>query len=231
MRLDKYISHCTSYPRKDSRKAIKSGDVAVNGNEIVDPAFQVPSSAIVSLRQQTLSLPQPRYYMVYKPLGIVSASTDSENPCVTDLLGNDATGLQVAGRLDKDATGLLLLSDDGGWIHRVISPNKICPKTYQVEVEQTLTHDAEEQFRTGIALRNEKKLTRPAQLEKIDGLNYRVTISEGRYHQVKRMFAASGAHVTKLHREQIGEIKLDAGLKPGEYRELTDSEINSVYSQ
>lgn len=228
MRLDKYLSHCTQLSRKNCRREIKAGLVQVNGHSVIDPAHLVNSTDTVTHNSQVLSLPQPRYFMVYKPLAVVSASADPDHPCVTDLLHNEAPGLQVAGRLDKDATGLVLLSDDGDWIHQVISPNKHCIKTYRVEICGNLSEDAREKFTQGMQLKGENKPTRPATLEQLNKSTYKIHISEGRYHQVKRMFAACGAQVIKLHREQIGAICLDQNLAEGEYRPLTTLEIDSV---
>jgi 16S rRNA pseudouridine516 synthase len=231
VRLDKYLSHCTSLSRKDSRREIRAGSVYVNGKLTRDSSYAVDSADTVAFKENVIALPKPRYFMVHKPLGVVSASSDADNPCVTDLLGDHAPGLQVAGRLDKNASGLVLLSDDGDWIHHVIAPAKNCVKTYYVEVDKKLPEDAEQQFAEGVVLKAEHKPTLPALLQPLDELTYRVKVSEGRYHQVKRMFAACGSHVTKLHREQIGAICLDQSLSPGQYRALTTGEIGSVISR
>ena len=136
--------------------------------------------------------------------------------------------LHAAGRLDIDTTGLVLMTDDGQWSHRITSPRHHCEKTYLVELENPLEEGVAEQFAKGVQLHNEKDLTKPAVLEVITPTEVRLTISEGRYHQVKRMFAAVGNHVVGLHRERIGDITLDASLEPGEYRPLTEDEIASV---
>ncbi|XNM88129.1 16S rRNA pseudouridine(516) synthase RsuA [Escherichia coli] len=136
--------------------------------------------------------------------------------------------LHAAGRLDIDTTGLVLMTDDGQWSHRITSPRHHCEKTYLVTLESPVADDTAEQFAKGVQLHNEKDRTKPAVLEVITPTQVRLTISEGRYHQVKRMFAAVGNHVVELHRERIGGITLDADLAPGEYRPLTEEEIASV---
>ena len=147
-----------------------------------------------------------------------------------EIVRNSAHKLHAAGRLDIDTTGLVLMTDDGQWSHRITSPRHHCEKTYLVTLESPVADDTAEQFARGVQLHNEKDLTKPAVLEVITPTQVRLTISEGRYHQVKRMFAAVGNHVVELHRERIGAIKLDDDLEPGEYRPLTEDEIASVNS-
>lgn len=134
--------------------------------------------------------------------------------------------LHSAGRLDLDTTGLVLLTDDGQWSHRITSPKHHCQKVYLVEVARPLTEDLIVTFNQGIKLNNEKALTKSAKLEILDKFHARLTINEGKYHQVKRMFAAVNNHVIALHREQIGNLKLD--VLEGEYRPLTAEEVNSI---
>lgn len=231
MRLDKYISHCSALSRKDSRKAIKAGNVAVNAVATTNPGVHISSDDVVALNDQILALPQYRYFMINKPQNVVSASRDSANRCVTDLLAEQPPGLQLAGRLDKDATGLVLLSDDGQWIHQIIAPNKHCWKTYLVTTDIELPESAAKEFERGIKLTGEGKSTLPAMVEKQQPLNYCVRVREGRYHQVKRMFAHFNVQVLSLHRTQIGAIELDDTLSPGAFRLLTNAEIASVAAQ
>jgi 16S rRNA pseudouridine516 synthase len=132
--------------------------------------------------------------------------------------------LHVAGRLDIDTSGLVLLSDDGNWSHRITAPRHKCPKRYRVTLAAPLDPAAVEQFAAGLTLRNEAKKTKPATLEILTPTEVRLTIGEGKYHQVKRMFAAIGNHVVALHREAIGALQLDESLAPGEYRPLSEAE-------
>jgi 16S rRNA pseudouridine516 synthase len=136
--------------------------------------------------------------------------------------------LHIAGRLDADTTGLVLITSDGQWSHKITSPKKDCGKRYLVELAEPVEQGLITEFAAGIALRNEDGLTKPAILEIVEPCLVRLTISEGKYHQVKRMFAAVGNRVVNLHRESIGEIELDAELALGEWRFLTDEEINSI---
>ncbi len=171
----------------------------------------------------------PRYFMLNKPQGYVCSTEDPDHPTVLYFLDEPvAYKLHAAGRLDIDTTGLVLMTDDGQWSHRVTSPRHHCEKTYLVTLEHPLSDDTAQQFADGVQLYNEKSLTKPAQLDVIEPQRVRLTISEGRYHQVKRMFAAVGNRVIELHRERIGDITLDDDLAPGEYRPLTTEEIASV---
>jgi 16S rRNA pseudouridine516 synthase len=166
--------------------------------------------------------------MLHKPIGYVSATVDSDHPTVLDLLDEpNKQALHIAGRLDIDTTGLVLITDDGQWSHRVMSPRHECQKTYHVILAAALVPDAEERLQAGILLNSEKQLTKPAMLERLNSNEVRLTISEGKYHQVKRTFAALDNRVTDLHRERIGAITLDQSLAPGAYRALTEAEINS----
>lgn len=172
----------------------------------------------------------PRYFMLNKPEGYVCSTDDPINPTILYFIDEPvAEKLHAAGRLDMDTTGLVLLTDDGQWSHRVTSPKHHCEKAYLVTLAHPLAADTAEQFTAGVQLHGEKHLTKPAALEVIDEHQVRLTISEGRYHQVKRMFAAVGNHVVALHRERIGEIALDPTLEPGEYRALTEQEVGSIY--
>lgn len=228
MRLDKFVSHTSGASRVDSRRLIKSKRVAVNGVIIKSAAFSLSADDSVTLDAQPLAISGPQYFMLHKPSGYVCATTDSDHPTVLDLIDENSEKLSIAGRLDKDTTGLILLSDDGQWIHNIISPRRACSKMYIATLDAAITPDVVRQFESGITLRNETKPTLPASLKNIDGRTVEVSIVEGKYHQVKRMFAACGLHVVSLHRLQVGAIKLDETLSPGEYRRLTETEIAGV---
>ncbi|UTW44474.1 16S rRNA pseudouridine(516) synthase RsuA [bacterium SCSIO 12696] len=233
MRLDKYLANATDYSRADIKKLIKAGEVIVSGVTASSPAQPVDENSGVTLHGTDVSQPGPRYFMLYKPAGYVSVTKDSEHPTAIDLLVDEPRSeqLQIAGRLDIDTTGLLLITDDGQWNHALTSPKSQCSKTYLVTLAEPLqnTEKVTAKFTEGVWLNNEKRRTLPAQLEMLSVTNAKLTISEGKYHQVKRMFAAMGNRVIGLHRERIGEIVLDSDMEPGEYRPLTDKEINSIY--
>lgn len=228
MRLDFYIANSANVSRKEARRLILASRVSVEGEICKKAATQMSGTEHVCLDDQQMTLPGERYLMLHKPEGVVSATTDNENPTALDLLPPDwRRNLHIAGRLDKDTTGLLLLSTDGQWSHRVTSPRAECPKTYVVTLAEPIPDEKLAQLETGVELRGESRPTAPARVERIDGEHLRLTIAEGRYHQVKRMLAAVGNRVVSLHRECIGSVSLDSSLAPGEFRELTQAEIDS----
>ena len=229
MRLDKYLASVTDYSRNEAKRLLKEGRIAVAGEVISDPRFDVVATAEVAIDGHPLRAATARYFMLNKPPGYVSATKDREHLTVMELLDEDNMDqLHIAGRLDIDTTGLLLITDDGRWSHRVTSPTSHCKKTYRLETADPITDEAKMCIEQGIKLDGEKRPTLPAEMELIDEHTARLTITEGKYHQVKRMLAAVGNRVDLLHRERIGEITLDPDLEPGEYRPLTADEVASV---
>jgi len=231
MRLDQYLANGTGtgLSRKDAKRAITGKRVQVNGQLCRSTSANINTGDSVLLDGEPVTLPGELYLMLHKPAGVISATTDSNQPTALDLLPPElARQVHIAGRLDKDTTGLLLITSDGQWSHRVTSPRRDCPKTYRVQLAEPLTAEARQALEQGIQLNGEDTATRPAQVLACSEQEIELTISEGRYHQVKRMLAAVGNHVTALHRQRIGAIELDAGLAPGQFRELTRSEIDSV---
>ncbi|WP_017346927.1 16S rRNA pseudouridine(516) synthase RsuA [Pantoea sp. A4] len=230
MRLDKFISQQLEISRAIAARELRARKITVDGEVVRDGAFKLLPEHEVEydgnpLKQQI----GPRYFMLNKPQGYVCSTDDPDHPTVLYFIEEPAVGkLHAAGRLDIDTTGLVLLTDDGQWSHRITSPRHHCEKTYFVTLENPLEEALIAQFAAGIQLHGEKELTKPAELDILSPLEARVTLSEGRYHQVKRMFAASGNHVVALHRESIGGIILDEDLEEGEYRELTEEEIASI---
>lgn len=226
MRLDRYICHATALSRSQAQRSIRGGAVSVDGLIERDPSRHLDAEAQVVLEGKLLSLAGPRYFMLNKPAGYVCATEDGAHPTVLDLLHEErAQGLHPVGRLDIDTTGLVLISDDGAWSHRVTSPRRECPKRYRVTLAEDISAETAQRFAEGIALKGEAKQTRPAQLEPVSAREVILTIHEGKYHQVKRMFAAVGNHVTALQRISIGAISLDSALSPGQYRPLTADEV------
>lgn len=229
MRLDKFLSQHTDYSRSQIHQLIKAARVKVNDEVIRVADYKLRDAEQVTLDNQIIQALSSRYFMLNKPLGYVCANTDSEHPVVLDLLDLPRKqDLQIAGRLDLDTTGLVLLTDDGQWNHRITSPRQECEKTYRVTTADPIDEKVIALFAHGVQLNGEKNLTRPAQLELFDAHSARLTIHEGKYHQVKRMFAATGNRVVQLHRESIGSITLDPALLPGEYRPLTHEEIQGA---
>lgn len=225
MRLDRYLHLSAGLSRSRAKKLVRHRHVTVDGEVITDAGFHVKDTAGVTLDGAPLFCPAVRYFMLNKPAGVICATKDTEQRTVIDLFApGEGDALIIAGRLDIDTTGLLLLSEDGQWVHHVTSPRHRKPKVYRATLAGPLADDAEKHFGRGVFLKGENRRTLPAQLERLGPTEVRVTLVEGRYHQVKRMFAALGNRVTALHRERIGDVVLDPGLAPGEYRLLSEKE-------
>jgi 16S rRNA pseudouridine516 synthase len=229
LRLDKYISNATDLSRTDVKKLIKSGLVSIDDETAKSGSQKVTDDQEIAIEGSTIQLMTTRYFMMNKPAGVVSATKDHTNPTALDLIyehRNDQ--LQIAGRLDIDTTGLLLITDDGQWNHIVTSPRTDCKKIYAVELENAVSEDYHKKLEAGIALEGEKRRCLPATMQVIDDHHIQLSISEGKYHQVKRMITSLGNEVISLHRLQIGGIALDPELEPGDYRPLTEEEIASI---
>ena len=229
MRLDKFLSQNSDSSRSLIQQAIKAGRVSVNDVVAKKGDQKLVGKEIVRLDGNIVEPFKTRYLMLHKPLGYVCANSDSDYPTVVDLIRMPRwQELQIVGRLDIDTTGLVLLTDDGQWNHRITSPRHECDKIYRVTTANPISDETAALFAAGVQLHGEKAPTRPAQLEFISSHEARLKIHEGKYHQIKRMFAAAGNLVVALHRESIGNIQLDPALAPGEYRALTADEIKSV---
>jgi 16S rRNA pseudouridine516 synthase len=230
VRIDKYIASVTDYSRAEVKRFIKDGEVCINACLATSPKQHIDQGEdSIRLHDQSLGVLAPRYFMLNKPPNTLCATTDNEQPTVIDLLDEpNHHKLHIAGRLDKDTTGLVLITDDGQWNHRLTAPNKDCFKTYRVTLAEPLSNAAVQQLEQGVQLNNEKQLTLPAKVVQIEKTLIELSIQEGKYHQVKRMLAAVNNHVTHLHRQQIGHILLDPSLHVGEYRALTASEIHGT---
>jgi len=232
-RLDKLLSDSGRCSRSEAKALIRAGRVTVNGVPAQRGEDKYPSeSAEVRIDGEVISCAAQRYLMLYKPGGVLSATEDARQETVLELLPLQLQrqGLFPVGRLDKDTTGLLLLTNDGDFAHRVISPKKRVPKLYRAATDAVLDEADVKAFADGLTLSDGTKCL-PAALELLRPCMALVTVYEGKYHQVKRMFAARGKHVTALHRERIGALSLDPALKPGEYRELTAAELEAVFQE
>ncbi|GGX78456.1 pseudouridine synthase [Litchfieldella qijiaojingensis] len=230
MRLDKFLCETTELTRSLAKKAMHREEVSVDGEVVKNPGTQVDAHSHVEWQGRALKLVGLRYLMLHKPVGVECTTQGGRYPIVTDLVDlPKKERLQVVGRLDMDTTGLVLLTDDGQWSHRITSPRRHCAKVYRATLADPLSCMAAERavatFAEGIELDGEDKPTLPSELELLTAHEVRLTIYEGKYHQVKRMFAAIGNHVESLHRESIGGIVLDPTLAPGEWRELSEDEI------
>lgn len=222
MRLDQFVSQATGLSRSDAQKLIRWGQVQVDGLAMTKPASHLDPVARVTLEGETitLTLPGKLYLMLHKPAGVVSATEDPTHRTVLDLVNHPHRHtLHVVGRLDKDTTGLLLITNDGDWSHRITSPKHHVPKTYVATLAEPLSAEAAQQLMLGVLLHGETQTVQATDVEILPQQQVRLTIHEGKYHQVKRMLAAVGNHVLALHRERVGEWVL-AGLQEGEWREL-----------
>ncbi len=230
MRLDKFLCDALGTTRKESTQILKSGEVTVDGIVQKNGAFKVTEQSDIEWQEREIKLSGPRYIMLNKPDGFVCSHEDEFNQTAFVLLDEmNMKGLHFAGRLDADTTGLVLITDDGQWSHRITSPKHKCDKIYRVWLADPIQADYADKLAAGLELRGERELTLPAQMEVIDENEVLLTIHEGKYHQVKRMFAALGNKVVGLHREKVGQIALDETLEPGESRYLTEDEIASVW--
>jgi 16S rRNA pseudouridine516 synthase len=227
MRLDKLLAHAGVGSRQQVKKLIRKGHVFVNGEMINHDDHVVDEHQDAIYVGETKVLYQAYVYvMLHKPKGYVSATHDHKDKTVMELIhGYEHRDLHIVGRLDKDTTGLLLLTDDGNWTHHITSPQHHIQKVYRVSVDKPLTEALIDTFKKGVMLDGKKTL--PADLTIIHPLAADLTIYEGKHHQVKRMFHHQGWVVTDLHRHQIGPIKL-ANLLPGEHRELHADEVSSL---
>ena len=229
MRLDKLISALGLATRSESKALLRAGRVTVNGKIIRDGAKSVSEQDAVSLDGQALDTRLERHVMLCKPSGILTAAEDRRQKTVMDLLPTvyRALGCMPVGRLDKDTTGLLLLTTDGELGHRLLSPARHVDKVYRARVEGELTARDVEAFAAGIALKDFTAL--PAHMEILSPDTALVTVREGKYHQVKRMFGAVGKPVAALCRIRFGPLTLDEALAPGRFRELTKEEAAALY--
>ena len=223
MRLDKFISNSTAFTRSQTGKLIRKGNITVNGSVIKQAAYKVLADDEVQYMGIRINKSKKRYIMLHKPKNVVCATKDGEHQTVLNLLMiSNIKRLHIAGRLDIDTTGLVLITDDGQWSHRITSPKHKQAKVYRVSLSDDISDEAIKQLETGIILKGEEKKTLPAEVEVLDNKTILLTLHEGKYHQVKRMLAAVGNHVEQLHRQQIGNIILDPKLKEGAWRELTE---------
>lgn len=230
MRLDKLLGLLGVATRSESKTLLKAGRVRVNGERVRDGAFSVPDAAEITLDGQMLDARVDRWVMLHKPLGVLTAAEDRRQRTVMDLLPPvyRSLGCMPVGRLDKDTTGLLLLTTDGELAHRLISPSRHVDKVYDARVDGELNQADADAFAAGIALKDFTAL--PARLEIMAPNLGRVTVREGKYHQVRRMFGALGKPVEELKRLRFGPLALDEALSPGDYRELTKEETAALYA-
>ncbi len=230
MRLDKLLSECGVASRKEIRQLIRSGRVSVDGAAAASPEMKLdPYKALVCLDGTKIEYAKYHYYMMNKPAGVLSATDDGRQKTVLDLVTPEMRkiGLFPVGRLDKDTTGLLLLTNDGEFAHRVISPRSGIVKVYHARTEAPVDEADITAFKEGLTLGDGTKCL-PAGLKLLPDGSCLVEVMEGKYHQVKRMLSSRGKPVTELKRLSIGGLKLDKALLPGSFRALEENELCSV---
>ena len=229
MRLDRFISNHCALSRKQTHQAIKAGRVTVDGLCASKANTQIdPSKHHITLDSVPITVLTNQYLMLHKPAGTVCATIDSTHPTVLDLLPTELIetyDFQIVGRLDLDTTGLVLLTTDGQWNHAITAPNKHCKKQYQVALAEPMTNESIQTLEAGITLKGETKPTKPCTIEMTQPQAAIITLQEGKYHQVKRMFAAVGNCVVNLHRVKVGSLTLDENLAEGQYRVLSKAEV------
>ena len=235
MRIDKYLANMNVGSRKEVHKLIKAGLVSVNGKIVKTPKEKVKESDVVEVNGQEIAYQQYHYFLLNKPKGVLSATEDLHQKTVIDLLEvkDQYKDLAPVGRLDKDTTGLLLITNDGQLNHELLAPNKHVDKVYQALIAGHVTADTVDTFASGMELKD-GTILKPAKLEILDvdeskdQSKIRITIKEGKYHQIKRMFGAVGMKLLDLDRLQMGSLQLDPQLKRGHYRELTEEELSAL---
>ncbi|MBR6311781.1 MAG: 16S rRNA pseudouridine(516) synthase [Oscillospiraceae bacterium] len=231
-RLERLVTSSGSATRSQARGLIKTGRVLINGAPAKVGMRIDTDRDLVTLDGEPLNYVRRVVYMMNKPKGVVTATEDEKEKTVLDLMDDFAKkrGVAPAGRLDKDTEGLLILTDDGELAHNIIAPVKGVVKTYEAEVSVVPAPDAEERIAAGLTLWDGTQFL-PARMERLGEYQVRVFLSEGKYHEVKRMLAAVGAPVAKLKRVAIGRLRLDPGLEPGAFRHLSDDEVGLMFEE
>jgi 16S rRNA pseudouridine516 synthase len=233
IRLDKIVADTGKYSRREARELIRDGRLTVDGVTRESPEFKCdPDRAQIAVDGAPLSWSNFHYYMLDKPAGVLTATADRSQNTVIDLLPPEIRrqGLFPVGRLDKDTTGLLILTNDGDFAHRVISPKSEIRKLYLAETDGTPTADDVRAFAEGLTLGDGTRCL-PAKLEPLGECRCLVTVFEGKYHQVKRMLASRGKPVKSLRRLTIGTLQIDEDLGAGGFRKLTEDEKNALFAR
>lgn len=231
MRFDKLVADSASLTRSEARKIIKSGAAAADGVIIRDIAKNIAPSASLTVDGQAVSYRQFVYIMLNKPQGVISATEDKRKKTVLDLIGDGYKrfDLSPVGRLDIDTEGFLLLTNDGALAHELLSPSKKVGKTYFVRLEKPLSETAAAALENGVDIG--ECVTKPARVRRICENEIELTITEGKFHQIKRMAERVGNRVAYLKRLAYGKLFLDESLPCGGFRELTENELELLYNK
>lgn len=226
-RIDKIISAQTEYSRKDVKKLVLQKRVKLNGELVLKSDVKIDeNNDIIAIDGNEINVVENVYLILNKPAGYISATEDRTQKTVLDLIDEKYSHRELfpAGRLDKDTTGMMIITDDGKFAHNILAPKKHISKTYEVEIDIPVTEDMVKGFEKGIELND--GVCKKASLEITGEYTAIVILTEGRYHQIKRMFGCYGAKVIKLHRTAMGSLNLPKDLKEGESRELLKEEID-----
>ncbi|MBQ4068930.1 MAG: 16S rRNA pseudouridine(516) synthase [Lachnospiraceae bacterium] len=227
IRLDKYLADMGVGTRTEVKGIIKKGAVVVSDKIIKDPGYKVSIEDSIICNGQNVVYESFEYLMLNKPAGYITATEDKKEKTIMSLIKSKRNDLFPVGRLDKDTEGLLLITNDGDMAHRLLSPKKHIAKKYYVELEKVIENDYIKSFEAGIVLKDGTK-TRPGKLEVIDNNTVYLTIFEGKFHQVKRMFEALDNKVKYLKRVSMGTLILDKTLELGKFRPLTEDELEKL---
>ncbi len=229
MRLDRYLSVRLNINRRDVKPMLAQNRIRVDGDVAKDVCQLVDEFSLVQVDEQIFGGKTPKYFMLHKPVGVVSATKDAQHPTILDLMpSEEREGLHMVGRLDRYTSGLMLLTNDGRWSTLLASPESKVPKTYHVTLGNPLSEDYIAAFQEGMYFAYEDITTRPAQLQILSDYEALVTLQEGKYHQIKRMFGRFRNPVVKLHRQSIGNLSLDPQLAPGQSRTLSEEEVQNI---
>ncbi len=233
IRLDRFVARSALLTGSEAKRLIKKGLVRVNGKIIKDHSVKVDVSSIITLDSSPLEYRRYVYLMLNKPIGLICTTDINDVDSILSIIDESYLKRKIfpAGRLDKDTTGFCLLTDDGEFAHKMLGPSTHIPKTYAATVDGYLTEDAITQIKNGLILDGKKLFDTRISLISTDPIVYEVVLHEGRYHEVKRIFSAFGSNVTALNRISIGGLMLDKSLSPGEYREMTDDEIELIFKK
>lgn len=228
-RIDTFIAKHLQIPKKSVRTIIADGQLMLDGQLVISPDEQIDEFSFIVCQGQTLQQRKPAYWMLHKPQGVVSATIDKQHQTAVDLLiGVDKDLLHIAGRLDLNSTGLLLITNDAKWSQALMSPDNKVTKRYLVTLANSIDEGYITAFADGMWFDYEGITTQPAKLEILSSNQALVELKEGKYHQIKRMFGRFQNPVIGLHRIAIGDINLDDDLQAGEYRQLTETEVLSI---
>lgn len=221
MTVAQFIAKTTGLGKRHAKKLLESGEILLNGSAISDGKLPLGKFDHLTAAGEILQANAPRYILLHKPTGILSATTDRKHQTVIDLIHEPwASELHLAGRLDRSTTGLVILTNDSDFSESLTAPKNKIPKTYLVETDQAIPHEAIEKFREGMPFEKENTRSQPAIVNLLSESSCRLTIYEGLHHQIKRMFLRFGIRVTSLHRESIGPYRLPADLLPGNYQNI-----------